>query len=247
MEKNALIRLLMHNTSGVNPSITTVAEQLQITSAKAGDLKNQINNDGIFKISSGKGGGLSIKATINEEKDIYKFIDKNVSDWIKANIYGRLGVTHERLAPTHGRKFTGKWRTPDFTFMSSHKFLYASTKIFEITTIEVKHSNKQFEVSCVYEALAHTRASTYSILFFYDDICDSIKDKRDYSIFEEIKIECARLGIGLVVTDYPCDPTRWQYLIPAIQHQPDPRRVEEYIEEVFEGDEDGKKWLKSII
>jgi hypothetical protein len=93
--------------------------------------------------------------------------------------------------------------------------------------------------------LAHTRVSSYSVLFFYDDPANTINDRNEQVALEEIKLECVRLGIGLVISEYPCDLSTWQYLIPAKMHEPDIRRIDAFIEDAFE--QEDKNWLKRML
>ncbi|MCA1910252.1 MAG: hypothetical protein LDL39_18035 [Magnetospirillum sp.] len=220
----------------------TVATNLGISKTVLQSKIAEINTDGVYKISRLQGGGLNISGGINCERDSYKYIEICAEPWMVSNIYGSHGVTGRILRPTHNKKLSGKWSTPDFSGLCVHSFQHTKTKRVEIVTFEVKHGPTQFDVSCVYEALAHTRVANYGILFFYDDPLNRIKD---IDAFEEIKIECLRLGIGMVISEYPCDIGSWKYVVPARPFSPDPRRVDSFIDAAF--DQSDKKWLSSIL
>jgi hypothetical protein len=242
--RNITIELLREIDSfGRTRNSKSISTELNTTQECVEETIININNDKIFIINKGRGGGLSISdKLIKNESDIYPRIQEALKQWVSDAIYGRHGVTGSLLIPTYSKKLSGKWSTPDFTIPCTHKFTHIPTSTIELVTIEVKFASSQFDVSCVYEALAHTRVSCYSILFFYVDPLYNIEDAGKESIFEEIKTECSRLGIGLVISEYPTDINNWSYIIPAKKNSPDPRRVDAYIDEAF--DDEQKRWLK---
>jgi hypothetical protein len=245
MDKVELIRYLSNNKTGSKPSPATIASQFNVKTQTIIDLKDEVNSDGIYAIRSGQGGGLSIGVGIVDESGIYKYIESHAMTWISQSIYGKYGVTNQILEATHKKKLSGKWSTPDFSSIIVHKFLHTPGQMVEIVTIEAKHASKQFDVSCVYEAFSHTRMATYSILFFHVDPANSIRDQRLDGVFEEIKLECVRLGVGLVITEYPLELERWNYVIPSRKHEPDRRRVDAFIEEAFTDAQ--QKQLKKLL
>lgn len=245
MKTTSLIRHLSTLRGSKSPAIKTIANALGVSESTIQNTIKNINADGIFKITSGKGGGQSISGGLTKEPAIYPHVGKHAETWIKTSIFGHHGVTEQLLNPTHNKKLSGKWSTPDFTLLCVHKFLHAPQNWIELATIEVKHAPTQFDVSCVYEALAHTRVSSYSVLFFYDDPVKNLHDRKQEVVLEEIKLECVRLGIGLIISEYPCDISSWQYLIPAKRHEPDLRRIDAFVEDAFEQSE--KNWLKKLL
>jgi hypothetical protein len=240
-----LIRHLLKLDTSKAPAAKTVALAIGTTEGVVKELTTSICNDGIYTISVWKGGGLSLTGGLDKEKDIYPHVEKNAEAWVKSSIFGHHGVTHQLINPTYKKKLSGKWSTPDLTLLCVHKFLHAPQNRIDIATIEVKHASIQFDVACVYEALAHTRVSSYSVLFFFDDPKNNIADRNQQVVLDEIKMECARLGIGLVISEYPCDINTWQYLIPAKKHEPDTRRIDSFIEDAF--DHKDKNWLKKTL
>lgn len=236
MNKLDLIHYLDANGSGTKPSAKTIVGNFKPTAETVNELKDQIIKDGIYNISSVQGGGLYLSGGINDEKQAYPHIEKNLAKWINSAIFGRLGSTSTHIQATHNKKLSGKWSTPDFTVLCTHKFLYVPTKRLDIVTVEVKHASCNLNVSSVYEALAHTRASSYGILFIYIAPTDMQQLDSISSIIEDIKVECVRFGIGLVTSDYPCDVTSWMYLIPAKEQSPDHRRIDEFIKVAFDKD-----------
>lgn len=245
VDKHDLVIYLLNNSTGAKQAPATIATNFKVASSIVSQLKDEINADGIYTIQSGKGGGLSISAGPSDESDTYKYIKPGVEKWVSDNVYGRHGVTRAILESTHAKKLSGKWSTPDFSLLCAHKFLHMPGSQVEIISIEVKHTSKQFDVSCVYEALAHTRVSAYTILFFYDPPHDSALTKSSGAILEDIKEECARQGVGLVISSYPIDLACWSYLVPARLHSPDKRRVDAFIEEAYSVDQ--QKELKKLL
>lgn len=245
MEKQDLIIHLLKNASGAKQAPGTIATTFKVTVGVVNQLKDEINNDGIYTIQSGKGGGLSISPGPSDESDTYKHIQPHAEKWVSELVYGRHGVTKVILEPTHAKKLSGKWSTPDFSLICVHKFLHMPGSQVEIASFEVKHTSKQFDVSCVYEALAHTRVSAYTVLFFYDPPNDSALTKSHGAVLEDIKAECARQGVGLVISSYPVDLGCWSYLVPARLHTPDKRRVDAFIEEAFSIEQ--QKELKKLL
>ncbi|MEO5373585.1 MAG: hypothetical protein H7840_04830 [Alphaproteobacteria bacterium] len=245
MDKLQLIQYLANNTSSQKPAITTIARDLGVLPDTVAILKDEINSDGVFNIKSGKGGGLTLEGGIGKEIGVYPHVLQYAKKWVSDSIYGMHGVTGQILNETHKKKLRGKWSNPDFSLLNVHKFLHAPNKVIDVVSIEVKHATTQFDVSCVYEALAHTRASNYSVLFICDDPTNNISARGELDTLEEVKIECVRLGIGLVVSEYPCDINYWKYIIPAKEHKPDLRRVDAFIEDAFGPDD--KNWLKQAL
>lgn len=237
MEHLQLVRHLFSPVPG--KAVKTIANTLGVTQEKVKEWRVKINKDGLFHIPMKQGAGLSIEHKLLAELDIYPIIESHIEKWVRKYIYRGYVSTKYLTKQTYKQKLTGKWKTPDFTTVCEHKFSYAAHSSTEVVSFEVKHSEKQFNIDAVYEALAHTRASNYSILFYYVPPHQSYAD----DVFEEIKFCCSNLGIGLVVTHYPCDIDTWDYIVMAERHSPDLRKVDLFLEEAFAKDED-RAWFK---
>lgn len=234
MIRTQLIRhLWATSTRAKLASYKTVANQLNVLESSLKSVAQDINADGIYAIGTSNGGGVWISGGLDKEKDTYAHVEKHLEAWVRANIYGKAGVTDLWIAQTHRKKLDGKWSTPDFSLLGVHKFLHLAQSSVDVVSIEVKHASLQFDVACVYEALAHSRMSAYSILFFYEDPAQTIRDMGEDDTLEEIRNECARLGVGLVISQYPAALDRWDYHIPARMNEPDPRRVDSFITVAF--------------
>ncbi|CUJ29810.1 hypothetical protein ACOTGI_24280 [Achromobacter xylosoxidans] len=235
MIRTQLIRKLSENAVLTNrrASFKTVASQLNVVESLLKAAAQSINSDGIYAISTYHGGGVGISGGLDKEKDTYVYVEGNLEAWVRTNIYGKAGVTDLWVAQTHKKKLDGKWSTPDFSLLGVHKFLHLPQSSVDVVSIEIKHASLQFDVACVYEALAHSRMSAYSILFFYEDPAWTIQDMNAEDALEEIRNECARLGVGLVISQYPAALDRWDYHIPARRNEPDPRRVDAFISVAF--------------
>ena len=245
MTQEELIVYLQNRTSSSNHAKSTIAYNCSVSEKKVDAARRKVNADGLFKISSGRGGGLSISVGPEDELSVYKHFRPELEEWAIQNIYGRHGVTKLILGETHKTKLSGKWSTPDFSMICVHKFLHAPGAQLDVVSIEIKHTSKQFDVSCVYEALAHTRVSAFSFLCFYDPLHERNVEKHDGAVLEDIKSECATKGIGLVISQYPTDVTKWHYLVPARRLIPDKRRVDAFIEEAFSHEQ--HKELKKLL
>lgn len=238
------LSLIRHLHSGASEkSVKTIAPKLGTTEAQLKSWIKQINTEKEYSITTGKGGGLTIAGGIADEAAAYPFIWPHVQDWISKSIYRGYGSTKYRPKATHKSKLTGKWGTPDFTTVCAHKFSYAAPSAIEVVSFEVKHSATQFDVTAVYEALAHTRATNYSILVYYDPPHNSYSSRGLDDVFDEIKFCCSNLGVGLVVTNYPSEIGSWKYHVMAERHSPDLRKVDLFLEEAFKTSDD-RKWFK---
>ena len=240
MTKIHLIRHLSSRASQKSPK--TIARYLGSTEQNVKAWVKEINTDGEFNISTGQGGGLTLTGGPKNESATYPLVNPKVESWIAAAIYRNYGSTTYRLKSTHSQKLSGKWSTPDFTALCVHKFAYAAPTALEVVSVEIKHTLKQFDVTAVYEALAHTRVSNYSVLFLYDDPRNSVIKKHP-DVFEEIKFACSNNGIGLIVSEYICDTVTWDYVVMAKRNTPDPRKVDGFLEEAFQTTAD-RDWFK---
>lgn len=239
------LTLIQHLLSGApEKSTKTIAPAIGATEEQVKSWIKKINVDKEFSISIGKGGGLTITGGIAKEEDAYPFIDPHTEDWVSKSIYRGYGSTKYRTKATHKNKLTGKWGTPDFTTICAHKFTYAAPSALEVVSVEVKHSATQFDVTAVYEALAHTRVSNYSVLFYYDPPQATFSSRGLDDVFDEIKFCCSNLGIGLVITSNPAEISSWTYLVMAERHSPDLRKVDLFLEEAFKTPDD-RKWFKN--
>lgn len=236
--------LICHLCSGApEKTAKTIAPLLNMKPAELKSLIDEINDEEEYIISTGKGGGLTITKNICDEKKSYPYIAHHVQTWIAKSIYRNYGSTKYHFKETHKIKLSGKWSTPDFTTVCAHKFSYAAPSTIEVVSFEVKHTETQFDVTAVYEALAHTRASNYSVLFYYDPPHNSYIDRNLDDVFDEIKFCCASLGVGLIVSNHPSEINSWQYYVMAERHTPDLRKVDYFLEETFKTHAD-RKWFK---
>jgi len=242
MPKIKVIKYLCEARSGSRPTLERIESELDIGAAILSGIIKEINDDEIYKVETVQRGGHSINNKISKEVHIYKHIAKCADKWICGNIFSDHVKTKIYSNPKMPVKLDWRWSSPDLSFICVHNLLHTDKRVFDVVTFEVKHVKNQFDVLGVYEALAHTRASNYSILYFYYDPTIDIYGPDYGSILSEIKFECVRLGVGLVLSKYPCEIATWEYVIPVKRHEPDVRRVDSFIELAFE--KAGKTWLK---
>jgi hypothetical protein len=126
-----------------------------------------------------------------------------------------------------GRRSTGgTWSRPDLVSVEIRNFLYIPTKILEVTTFEVKPADA-IDVQAVYEALAHRRASTHAFVVLH------VPADQTAALDEAIQNVSAAArshGVGVIAVADPGDYSTWEELERAERVEPDPERLNQFIE-----------------
>ncbi|MDE4134715.1 hypothetical protein PXK00_16480 [Phaeobacter sp. QD34_3] len=143
--------------------------------------------------------------------------------WVKDQPFDQFIVENTAQG---GRRADGVWTRPDVTVASMTTYTYVPGRHLDIVSFEIKHYSG-FNVTAVYEALAHRRSATkaYVLVYIPDDKSSMYED----SILSDVQDEAARHGIGLIVAGDPTDFDTWDIREEGITHQPDPSRLNSFI------------------
>lgn len=131
----------------------------------------------------------------------------------------------EITAQQGARPTGGKWTRPDITLASYRTFAYVPGRHFELITFEVK-PHDSLDVTVVYEALAHRRASMRSYALVH--IPDARRAELQ-AVLDEVCAEAKRFGVGVIVAVAPDDYDTWEELVEAVRHEPDPERLNDFL------------------
>jgi hypothetical protein len=134
------------------------------------------------------------------------------------------------VTASQGRKATGvRWTRPDLVSVAvrTYRYLYRYLpgKYMEVVTFEVKPSDA-ITVTAVYEALAHLRSATHAYVIYHvpDDDAESVKP-----VIEEARRVGRAHGVGVITMSDPKDWDTWDELEEARRVEPDPERLDEFI------------------
>lgn len=156
------------------------------------------------------------------ELALYDPITKVIeTSWVKD-----LGFEQHIIVNTaaQGRRSTGgTWTRPDIVIVGLKFFRHLHRRFVDFITLEVKPSGG-FDVTSVYEALAHRRAATQSYVWLH-----YIKGQDDESLLERIEKEAEMHGIGLIIASDPSDFKTWETLVEPVRVEPDPSVLDEFI------------------
>ena len=164
-------------------------------------------------------------AAVQREDGLYEPLAKVVSGaWARDRRSQLLAV---EIVARQGRRATGgTWSRPDIVSVEVMNLLYVPTKVIEVTTFEVKPADA-IDVQCVYEALAHRRAATHAYVLLH------VPTKEQAAITETLQavLGVARShGVGVVTFSDPSDYSTWDELAQAERVEPDPERLNGFIE-----------------
>jgi len=161
---------------------------------------------------------------VTKEDALYEPIASVLRDaWAKDKRYKEFLV---ETTARQGSRFTkGKWTRPDLVVASMTTLLYVPGKLFDVTTFEVKPLDR-IEVTAVYEALAHRRASTRSYVWMHipDESREAVNDS-----LSAVVTEAKRYGIGVIIGSKPEDYDSWEEMVEALRVEPDPQILNEFI------------------
>ncbi|WP_156155415.1 hypothetical protein [Curtobacterium flaccumfaciens] len=169
--------------------------------------------------------GQSAADALRREGELYDPIARVLrGDWSRDRRTQPLEI--EITAHQGARATGGRWSRPDLVWVSVRTFQFLPQKVLEVITFEVKPADA-IDVLAVYEALAHRRAATHSYV-----VLDVPTDKAA-SVEEDIQAvrDVARShGVGLIVFGDPEDYSTWEVLEDAQRVEPDPERLESFID-----------------
>jgi len=209
------------------------------------DIRNRLIERGLLVQGRGRGGSVrrlvavaptpaedideevpvaAVQEEAAKEADLYQpMADVIRSRW--AQDYRLDSILVEITAAQGSRQTKGKWTRPDITVASYKTFAYVPGRHFDVITFEVKPYNF-LDVTVVYEALGHRRASTraYALIHIPDDQRTAIQP-----LLDDICIEAKRHGVGILVAAKADDYDTWEELVEAVRHEPDPERLNEFL------------------
>ncbi|MFC8934963.1 hypothetical protein ACFT1A_23005 [Rhodococcus sp. NPDC057135] len=139
---------------------------------------------------------------------------------------GVAPLTVDDVANQGKRSTGGTWSRSDLVTVSVRRFDYVPGIFLEATTVEVKPFD-QVNVTAVYEALAHRRASTHAVVAFHIPAYLTEALKRP---LREVRTVASSHGIGVVTFADPGDSTTWRAREEAERVEPDPVRLNKLIE-----------------
>lgn len=169
-----------------------------------------------------------------KEKDLYPQLKTSIQEkWIK-----RFALDDVMVAATHSRgsKDTGGTFTrPDITAAGVRRYVYLPKRL-EIVTFEIKPA-EAISVMAVLEAIAHREASHRAYVLYATS-----REKFDIASESDRILELAqKYGVGVVLTETPGDVESWEILLDALRHEPDPSRLDRFLNDL--PNEDMKKQL----
>jgi hypothetical protein len=221
-------------------------------------IRDTLVDGEIIRLGRGKGGSVArilaqtegTSQSINDstlppaeisEDALYEPLEIILRDkWCKELRFDEFVI---QITARQGRRETGgKWTRPDIVVVSVVSYLNLPGKHVDVITFEVK-THENFDVSSVYEALAHLRAATRAYLV----VCVP-KDNRDSlePVIEVVTSECSRHGVGFIVV--PGDISSydtWEFLVDASPAQGNPARIDDFLERQLS--EDNKRRLRRYI
>jgi hypothetical protein len=121
-----------------------------------------------------------------------------------------------------GKKKTGgKWSRPDIVLVAVSEFPLVPGKHISVVTFEIKRG-AALDVTAVYEALAHRRAATHSIVLVHaDGLSDDVRDV--------VEAEAARHGVGMIVASEPGSYDTWDTRVEAIKVPVEPWALSSFL------------------
>ncbi|WP_155641272.1 hypothetical protein [Burkholderia cepacia] len=243
---------------------TRLREALRWENDRYWAVRNRLVENGILETGRGKGGSVRRVPTppdiapaehvqaeaapaqqeaepFQREEQLYEPIAAVLKDqWAKEQGFDAYSV--EVTARQGSRQTGGKWTRPDMTVVGYKTFPYVPGRFLEVVTFEVKPFST-IDVSSVYEALAHRRASTRAYVVLH------VPEAREAQLELAVEATCEeakRHGIGVIVATNPGNFDDWDVRFEAERFEPDPSRLNEFIaQQLSEGlKEQLIKWFK---
>lgn len=166
-----------------------------------------------------------------------KFREKLLEDQVEHYLFGReccrelkidkASTVFLRIA-RGGSRDTGMFSRPDFVAATVRQLKYDPLRHLDVITFELKNIAGATLMG-VHEALAHTRFAHYSYL-----VCP--KSRVRVSRTAELREECARYGLGLIVFDLVKQNdapqlSNFAVELKPLRKMPDPYDVEEFLDD----------------
>lgn len=164
-------------------------------------------------------------AAVQREERLYSPLASVIQGaWARDRRANLLAV---EVIARQGRRATGgTWSRPDLVSVEVLNLLYVPTKILQVTTFEVKPADA-IDVQCVYESLAHRRAGTHAYVLLHVPISDQAALTE---LLQGVVAVARSHGVGVITFADPADYDTWEELAPAERVEPDPERLNSFIE-----------------
>ncbi|OAI84229.1 hypothetical protein AYO27_13365 [Rhizobium sp. GHKF11] len=163
------------------------------------------------------------------ERDLYPALKRAIETrWINRFALDDVIVdeTHSRGSKDTGGTFT----RPDITTAGIRRYVYLPKRL-EIVTFEVKTSDS-VTIMGVLEAIAHREAAHRAYVIYA-----TARPVFDEAIEAERITELAqKYGVGIVLAEQPEAVETWEILIDAIRHEPDPARLDRFLNDLPNAD-----------
>lgn len=177
---------------------------------------------------------LALAGIARNERALYPPLKEAIEGkWIKRFALDDVMVeeTHSRGSKDTGGTFT----RPDITAAGIRRYVFLPKRL-EIVTFEVKPSDA-ISIMGVLEAIAHREASHRAYVLYATSrtIFESANEG------ERILELAQKYGVGVVLTEKVDDVETWEILLDAIRHEPDPARLDRFLNDLPR--EDMKKQL----
>jgi len=197
-------------------------------------VRDALINEGVLETGRGRGGSVHLArpdkaAVANEspkgrvkEGTLYEPMLQVIREsWVADK---QLRDSIAWVSARGGSQPTGKWGRPDITVLARRTFPFYPGNFWDIHTFEIKPSDL-FDVTAVYEALAHRRAATHSwVLALLPGV-----EPTDEGL-QAVAAEAKRYGIGLIIAGKADVFETWDdSLADAERHEPDPQAASEFL------------------
>jgi hypothetical protein len=254
--------LLKHVPENGDPvGNTSLRKSLGWDDTKFWSVRDELIEEKILILGRGRGGSVrrNIKpveqeepsevqeAVVSEEderrteQDFYKPIEKVLNEkWSKDLLLEEFFI---QITAKQGRRETGgTWTRPDIVAIYVSNYQNIPGKFVNVATFEVK-THHNCDVTAIYEALAHLRTATSAYVLI---VVPKKETKAFSELLEFLSDEARRHGIGLIVTTEPDNYDTWEFAVEAETKQPDPAKLDEFIESQISDDNKRKlrKWIK---
>lgn len=157
----------------------------------------------------------------SQELELYQPVSVCLnSTWTQ--VQGYCNYITEVCANKGSANTGGKWTRPDIVVIGVKAFPFIPNKYLDVTTFEVKKAGC-WDVTSVYEALAHRRRSTQAYIWLY------APEQFDEEKITPVRDAAKQHGIGIMIGSNPSDFSTWEILVDAVRVTPDPYNLNEFI------------------
>jgi hypothetical protein len=241
--KNRLLELLP--LDGRSRSNSVLIDELGVEKTRYWAVRERLVDEGLAARGRGRGGSTARVLMVPEvpdvalapeqlaatsprwapaaEKELYAPLKEVLrGDWQSDNGYDYLAVEDVSMG---GSKSTGgKWTRPDLVAVEVQVYAYLPTKVLSVHTFEVKKASA-IDVTAVYEALSHRRASTHSFVLL--EVPNEAEPPLE---LDAVIVEARRHGIGVITFAKADDYATWDERVVAERVEPEPRALNDFLQ-----------------